>query len=73
MVSGCLVCFHQQLSERIYKGQDLCLSNTKVVCFPGLNCYSCPGALLPRPMGALKAVMGDVTYRISLYVSVFCP
>ena len=42
--------------------------NTKVVCFPGLNCYSCPGALAACPMGALQAVMGDVTYRISLYV-----
>ncbi len=42
--------------------------NTKVLCFPGLNCYSCPGALAACPMGALQAVMGDASYRISLYV-----
>ena len=42
--------------------------NTKVICLPGLNCYSCPGALGACPMGALQAVMGDSTYRISLYV-----
>ena len=33
--------------------------NTKVICFPGLNCYSCPGALASCPMGSLQAVMGD--------------
>ena len=42
--------------------------NTKVICFPGLNCYSCPGALAACPMGALQAVMGNSSYRVSLYV-----
>ena len=42
--------------------------NTKVICFPGLNCYSCPGALAACPMGSLQAVMGNSSYRISLYV-----
>lgn len=42
--------------------------NTKVVCLPGLNCYSCPGALGSCPMGSLQAVMGDSGFRISLYV-----
>ena len=42
--------------------------NTKVVCLPGLNCYSCPGALGSCPMGSLQAVMGDSGFRFSLYV-----
>ena len=42
--------------------------NTKVICLPGLNCYSCPGALASCPMGSLQAVLGDSTYRVSLYV-----
>lgn len=42
--------------------------NTKVLCLPGLNCYSCPGALGACPMGALQAVLGNASYRISLYV-----
>ena len=42
--------------------------NTKVFCLPGLNCYSCPGAIGSCPMGSLQAVMGDSTFRISLYV-----
>lgn len=42
--------------------------NTKVLCLPGLNCYSCPGALGSCPMGALQAVLGNSSYRVSLYV-----
>lgn len=42
--------------------------NTKVICLPGLNCYSCPGALGACPMGSLQAVMGDSAFRVSLYV-----
>ena len=41
---------------------------TKSVCLPGLNCYSCPGALGSCPMGSLQAVLGDSSYRVSLYV-----
>ncbi len=44
------------------------VGNTKAMCLPGLNCYSCPGALAACPMGALQAVLGDVGYRVSLYV-----
>ena len=29
----------------------------KTVCVPGLNCYSCPGALGSCPIGALQAVL----------------
>ena len=53
---------------RGYTNGKIFSGNTKVICFPGLNCYSCPGALAACPMGALQAVMGDATYRISLYV-----
>ena len=49
-------------SGKIYTG------NTKVLCFPGLNCYSCPGALGACPIGSLQAVFGSNTYRVSLYV-----
>ncbi len=47
---------------KIYTG------NTKVICFPGLNCYSCPGALGACPIGSLQTVLGSNSYRISLYV-----
>lgn len=40
----------------------------KKVCLPGLNCYSCPGALGSCPIGSLQAVMGAKKYRFSYYV-----
>ncbi len=47
---------------RIYQG-DL-----KQLCHPGLNCYSCPGALLSCPIGSLQAVIGSRAFDVSLYV-----
>ncbi len=49
-------------SGRIFKGP------TKYVCVPGLNCYSCPGALGACPIGALQAVLGSIKYQMSYYV-----
>lgn len=49
-------------SGKIFKG------DSKKICLPGLNCYSCPGALFSCPIGALQAVLGDSRYKISLYV-----
>ena len=40
----------------------------KKVCLPGLNCYSCPGAISACPIGALQAVLGTPGYKFSLYV-----
>ena len=36
------------ISGRIFKGE------TKNLCTPGLNCYSCPGAVTACPLGALQ-------------------
>lgn len=40
----------------------------KKICFPGLNCYSCPGAVNACPIGSLQAVLSDKNYIFSLYV-----
>ncbi|MDR3119882.1 MAG: 4Fe-4S binding protein [Clostridiales bacterium] len=42
--------------------------NSKVVCVPGLNCYSCPGAVGAWPIGALQAVLGGNKHNFSFYV-----
>lgn len=47
---------------KIYTG-DL-----KYLCVPGLNCYSCPGALGSCPIGSLQATLSSREYKISLYV-----
>lgn len=50
---------------KIYQGK------LKNLCLPGLNCYSCPGALGSCPVGALQASIGERGNKISLYVSGF--
>ena len=50
------------LRGSIYKGP------LKQFCVPGLNCYSCPGALGACPLGALQSVIGSYRYSFSFYV-----
>lgn len=47
---------------RIYKG------STKGVCVPGLNCYSCPGAVFSCPLGSLQGALAKLAYKLPLYV-----
>ena len=42
--------------------------NLKQICVPGLNCYSCPGALGACPLGALQTMLADPLYKISFYI-----
>ncbi|MBQ3202300.1 MAG: 4Fe-4S binding protein [Clostridia bacterium] len=38
---------------KIYEG------NTKKMCVPGINCYSCPGAVGACPLGSLQGAIGE--------------
>lgn len=49
----------------IWKGRS------KLVCLPGLNCYSCPGALGACPIGSFQAVLADRNYMFAFYVAGF--
>lgn len=46
---------------RIYTG------NSKFLCTPGMNCYSCPGALFSCPIGSLQATLSARGFLISMY------
>ena len=46
------------LHGKIYQGP------WKKLCVPGLNCYSCPGALGSCPIGALQAVLSSRNFSI---------
>ena len=50
------------LQGKIYRGK------LKLICMPGLNCYSCPGALGSCPIGSLQAVLDIGKFRFSCYV-----
>jgi ferredoxin-type protein NapH len=47
---------------KIHKG------SSKIVCVPGLNCYSCPAAAASCPIGALQAVIGSSKFQFAYYV-----
>ncbi len=50
-----------------FKG-EIWRGNSKYVCTPGLNCYSCPGAVGSCPVGALQSVMGGAKNNFSFYI-----
>ncbi len=50
------------VTGRLYKGAN------KRFCVPGLNCYSCPGALFACPIGALQATLNSREFTVSCYV-----
>ncbi len=50
---------------KIYKGP------LKKLCVPGLNCYSCPGALGACPIGAMQAVIGSWNFKFAFYAAGF--
>lgn len=59
LTNGYIVGF---LQGKIYQGPG------KKICLPGLNCYSCPGALGACPIGSLQAVIGSPKHNLSFYV-----
>ncbi|MBO4903591.1 MAG: 4Fe-4S binding protein [Lachnospiraceae bacterium] len=50
------------LTGTIYKGP------LKKFCVPGMNCYSCPGALGACPIGAMQSVFDAKRRKFSFYV-----
>ncbi len=55
--------FRGFLTASIYKGP------LKNFCVPGMNCYSCPGALGACPIGAMQSVFDAGKRRFSFYVA----
>ena len=49
------------ITGNIYTG------NAKVMCVPGLNCYSCPGAVGACPLGALQNAIASSGSRTPAY------
>ena len=47
---------------KIYEGA------AKNICVPGLNCYSCPGAVGACPIGALQSTISGYKFKFPYYV-----
>lgn len=50
------------MEGKIYKG------GIKAVCVPGLNCYSCPGAVASCPIGSLQSALVSAKYKFPYYI-----
>ena len=50
------------MSGKIYKGP------LKYACVPGLNCYSCPGAVASCPLGALQNALNKRNFEVPFAV-----
>ena len=42
--------------------------DSKGICVPGLNCYSCPGAVGACPLGSLQSALASYKFRFPYYV-----
>ncbi|MCI9619881.1 MAG: 4Fe-4S binding protein [Dorea sp.] len=62
LINSYLVGFVQ---GKIYRGK------LKNLCVPGLNCYSCPGAVGSCPIGAMQAVIGSWNFKFAFYAAGF--
>lgn len=47
---------------KIYQGK------VKNICVPGLNCYSCPGAVGACPIGSLQNALSEYKFKMPYYV-----
>lgn len=50
------------VNGKIYQG------DIKGVCVPGLNCYSCPGAIVSCPLGSLQTALLSSKYKFPYYI-----
>lgn len=47
---------------------DIYTGNSKFMCVPGLNCYSCPGAVGACPLGSFQNALAESKVRAPYYI-----
>lgn len=47
---------------------EIFIGSSKVACVPGLNCYSCPGAIGACPLGSLQGAISNANKKTPYYV-----
>lgn len=63
----CAVLYNANIKGFI-SGEIYTSETTKYMCVPGLNCYSCPGAVGACPMGALQNGLAESNTRAPYYI-----
>lgn len=67
IVQACFLALSNGYIKGFARGQ-IFTGASKYLCLPGMNCYSCPGALGACPIGSLQATLNAREYKVSLYV-----
>lgn len=67
IVQACFAAVSNGYIKGFARGQ-IFTGKTKSLCVPGLNCYSCPGAVASCPIGSLQSALSTHDYRIAIYV-----
>ncbi len=47
---------------------NIFVGKSKMVCLPGMNCYSCPGAIGACPLGSLQTALSSKNYKTITYL-----
>ena len=68
LLQVCAVLLTNPHLPNLFKGQ-IYRGKGKIVCVPGLNCYSCPAATGACPIGAIQSVIGSSKFKFSYYVT----
>lgn len=68
ILQGLATLFTNLNLQNFIKGR-ISASPTKHLCVPGLNCYSCPGAVGACPIGSFQAVVGSSKFKFSYYIT----
>ncbi|WP_100064962.1 4Fe-4S binding protein [Miniphocaeibacter massiliensis] len=50
-----------------FANQTISQNQTKGICVPGLNCYSCPGAIGSCPLGSLQFAIAKISNKLPFY------
>lgn len=66
LIQALVAAFSNGYLRGFAKGQ-IYTGNGKFLCTPGMNCYSCPGALFSCPIGSLQATLNDRYFHVALY------
>ncbi|WP_243660295.1 4Fe-4S binding protein [Miniphocaeibacter halophilus] len=51
-----------------FTNQTINQNKTKGLCVPGLNCYSCPGAIAACPLGSLQFAITQIPNKLPFYI-----
>ena len=62
----CALLYNARL--RGFRDGSISRGSQKGICVPGLNCYSCPGAIAACPLGTLQNSIAALPRRIPFYI-----